>query len=146
MDTERLKEIIELMDANNLVEVEIEEEGKKIKLKKASSHLQIIPQTMAHNLPVNAPIDNQKTTEETPSNLKEIKAPMVGTFYRSPAPNADPYVEIGKRIKKGDVICIIEAMKLMNEIKSEIEGEIVEILVENGEAVEFSQPLVRIKP
>jgi acetyl-CoA carboxylase biotin carboxyl carrier protein len=82
---------------------------------------------------------------ETPVNGEKITSPMVGTFYRSPAPDADPYVEIGARVEEDSVLCIIEAMKVMNEIKAEIRGTIVEILVENGEPVEFGQPLFVIK-
>ncbi|MFM7450071.1 MAG: acetyl-CoA carboxylase biotin carboxyl carrier protein [Leptolyngbyaceae cyanobacterium] len=78
--------------------------------------------------------------------LAEITSPMVGTFYRSPAPDEPPFVDVGDRIRKGQTVCIIEAMKLMNELEAEISGELIEILVQNGEPIEFGQPLMRVKP
>ncbi|MEM8614776.1 MAG: acetyl-CoA carboxylase biotin carboxyl carrier protein, partial [Cyanobacteria bacterium P01_H01_bin.105] len=81
----------------------------------------------------------------TTSDLYEITSPMVGTFYRSPAPDESPFVDAGDRIKPGQTVCIIEAMKLMNELEAEVSGEIVEILVQNAEPVEFGQPLMRVK-
>ncbi|BAZ38333.1 acetyl-CoA carboxylase biotin carboxyl carrier protein [Calothrix sp. NIES-4101] len=80
------------------------------------------------------------------SKYVEVTSPMVGTFYRAPAPGEAPFIEVGGRVRKGDVVCIIEAMKLMNEIETEISGQVVEILLENGEPVEYGQPLVRINP
>ncbi|MFA5275771.1 MAG: acetyl-CoA carboxylase biotin carboxyl carrier protein, partial [Candidatus Omnitrophota bacterium] len=90
----------------------------------------------------------QTTAEQDKSSLKtvEVKAPMVGTFYRAPSPEAPPYVEVGQVMEPGQVICIIEAMKLMNEIKSEIKGKILEILVDNAEPVEFGQPILLVEP
>ena len=130
MDTEKLKKFIKFMDENNLCELEIDEEGSRIRLKKFS-----------HQAPVSIAQDSSHVSEEKKDNLIEIKSPMVGTFYRSPSPGAKPYSEVGDVINPGDVVCIIEAMKLMNEIKAEMGGEIVEILVENGQAVEFGQTL-----
>jgi acetyl-CoA carboxylase biotin carboxyl carrier protein len=78
--------------------------------------------------------------------LVEVSSPMVGTFYRSPAPNEAPFVDVGDRVRRGQTVCIIEAMKLMNEIETEVSGQVIEILVQNGEAVEYGQPLMRIKP
>jgi acetyl-CoA carboxylase biotin carboxyl carrier protein len=83
---------------------------------------------------------------EQPANLHEIASPMVGTFYRAPSPDSAPYVELGQKVTPDTVVCIIEAMKVMNEIKAETTGTIVEILVENGKSVEFGQPLFRVKP
>lgn len=139
MELEKLKEFIEFMNQNQLCELEIEEEGKKIRLKKFSQEQPtIIPQVITPNI-----------VESKPEPIKEggleISAPMVGTFYRAPAPGAKPYVEVGQIIAPGDVICIIEAMKLMNEIKSEIAGKVLEILVENGQPVEFGKPLFKIE-
>ncbi len=143
MDIEKLRELIEFMKENDILELEIEEEGKKIKLSRTSSKKSIEPvRETFEKASLEAEIGKEKSKE----NLIEIKAPMVGTFYRAPAPNASPYVEVGSQIAPGDVICIIEAMKLMNEIKAEIKGEVVEILVENGEPVEYGQPLFLIKP
>jgi len=139
MDLEKLKEFINFMEENNLCELEIEEEGKKIRLKKFSDYFQT-PTSLSSPSPV------KKIEEEKKENLVEIKAPMVGTFYRAPSPGARPFVETGDTVNPGDVVCIIEAMKLMNEIKSEISGKIREILVENGQPVEFGQTLFLIEP
>jgi acetyl-CoA carboxylase biotin carboxyl carrier protein len=144
MDLEKLKEFIKFMEENNLCELEIEEEGKKIRLKKFSEGS--LP---AHYSP--PPMHRESTKqveekEEKKENLIEIKAPMVGTFYRAPSPGAKPFVEVGDTVNPGDVVCIIEAMKLMNEIKSEVSGKIKEILVENGQPVEFGQTLFLIEP
>lgn len=94
------------------------------------------------------PSENDARTEAPveKSNLAEVTSPMVGTFYRAPAPDADPYVEVGDRVKVGQTLCILEAMKLMNELESEVAGTIAEILVENAEPVEYGQVLFRIKP
>ena len=151
MNIKEIKELINLMNENGLVEIEIEKDGMRIRLKKAG------PGTEASgggNIVIErtglAPI---QTKEEIPENAEklavktvEIKAPMVGTFYRAPSPEAPPYAEAGQTIEPGQVICIIEAMKLMNEIKSEIKGKILEILVDNTEPVEFGQPMFLIEP
>jgi acetyl-CoA carboxylase biotin carboxyl carrier protein len=93
-----------------------------------------------------APGAGGEETAPAPSNLLEVTSPMVGTFYRAPAPDAPSYVEKGKRISKGDTLCIIEAMKLMNELESEVEGTVVEVLVENAQPVEYGQVLFRVDP
>ena len=139
MEIDKLKDFIRFMDDNNLVELEIEEDGKRIKLKKnVSEH----PVVMQQN---QAPIAADEEASKNHNNI-EIKSPMVGTFYRTPAPGTKSYVEIGDVISAGDVVCIVEAMKLMNEIKSEVEGKIIQIPVENGEPVEFGQTLFAIEP
>jgi acetyl-CoA carboxylase biotin carboxyl carrier protein len=134
MELEKLKEFINFMNENSLCELEIEEEGKRIRLKKFSENQPVIVSQMP----------SPAAKEEKPGKREgviEIKSPMVGTFYRAPSPGAKPYVEIGDMIKPGDVVCIIEAMKLMNEIKAEIGGKVTEVLVENGQPVEFGQTL-----
>jgi acetyl-CoA carboxylase biotin carboxyl carrier protein len=93
-----------------------------------------------------SPAVPSKEEVKEPSNLKEVVSPMVGTFYASPSPESAAYAQVGKQVNVGDVVCIIEAMKVMNEIKSEIAGVISEILVENGQPVEYGQPLFRVKP
>jgi acetyl-CoA carboxylase biotin carboxyl carrier protein len=133
MELEKLKEFINFMNDNSLCELEIEEEGKRIRLKKFSENQPVIVSQ--------APIPAKEEKPGRKEGVIEIKAPMVGTFYRAPSPGAKPYVEIGDVIKPGDVVCIVEAMKLMNEIKAEIGGKIVEVLVENGQPVEFGQTL-----
>jgi len=151
MNIKEIKEMVNLMNENNLLELEIEKEGMRIRLKKTSSK-----EYSGSDMPIlienNRSIDNQKpkeisaTQEKTVPNSVEIKAPMVGTFYRAPQPEAPPYAQVGQNIDAGQVICIIEAMKLMNEIKSEIKGKILEILVDNAEPVEFGQPILLIEP
>ncbi|MFA7676901.1 MAG: acetyl-CoA carboxylase biotin carboxyl carrier protein [Candidatus Omnitrophota bacterium] len=137
MEPDKLKKFIKFMEENNLSELEIEEEGKRIRLKK----------NIAEIAQVAAAIPAQPSAkEEVQDKTVEIKSPMVGTFYRAPSPGAKPYVEIGQIIKPGDVVCIVEAMKLMNEIKAEFTGRIVKIPVENGEPVEFGQSLFMIEP
>ena len=144
MDLEKLKEFLNFMDENNLSELEIEEEGKRIRLKKNTplSEFSLIPSKNQSGSAPSAETKKEKSTEA----LIEIKAPMVGTFYRAPSPGAKPYTDINQEITEGDVVCIIEAMKLMNEIKSEVTGKIVKILVEDGEPVEYGQPLFQVKP
>ncbi|MFA4992008.1 MAG: acetyl-CoA carboxylase biotin carboxyl carrier protein [Candidatus Omnitrophota bacterium] len=148
MNPKEIKELIALMNENNLVELEIEREGNKIRLRKASSgNFETITEERAAPRIIQAIKTDQKPAEQKPeSKLTPIKAPMVGTFYRTPAPDAKPYVEIGQVVEVGQVVCIIEAMKLMNEIKSEVKGKIVEILVENASPIEYGQALFMIEP
>ncbi|MBU1121189.1 MAG: acetyl-CoA carboxylase biotin carboxyl carrier protein [Candidatus Omnitrophota bacterium] len=143
MEIEKLKEFIAFMEENNLCELEIEEEGKRIKLKKAGMGQQ--PAFISAPT-LDAVLNLSAGGEKKQDNLIEIKSPMVGTFYRSPAPGVKPYMEVGEVIKPGDVVCIVEAMKLMNEIKAEVGGRVVKIAVENGDSVEFGQPLFFIEP
>ncbi|MBF0216485.1 MAG: acetyl-CoA carboxylase biotin carboxyl carrier protein [Candidatus Omnitrophica bacterium] len=150
MNTKRIQELIQLMTDYGLNEMELEQEGLKVKFIKRPYG--VVEQTMipgpvvSHREFQTAPAASQGKADKAPSNLAEIKAPMVGTFYRAPSPEADPYVRVGDVIHKGDVICIIEAMKLMNEVKSEVDGKIVNILSENAEPVEFGQALFQIEP
>jgi len=150
MDIKEIKELIALMNEHNLIEIEIEKEGKKIRLKKDSQY-NATPIIVKENISKKDTEDALLTKgkeEIAPSVRKtvEIKSPMIGTFYRSPHPDAPPFVEIGDIIEPGKVICIIEAMKLMNEIKAEIKGKIVQVLVNNGDPVEFGQPLFLVEP
>ena len=143
MDLDKLKELISLMNENDLAEVEIEEEGKKVRLRKTEIKLAAPMAAPAHAPSASAPAH---PAPQRPKDCVEITAPMVGTFYRASAPDADPYVKIGDTVDVDTVICIIEAMKVMNEIKAEVRGEIVDILVENGDVIEFGQPLFLVKP
>ena len=138
MEVEKLKKFIKFMDDNNLAELEIEEEGKRIRLKRNVSGAPVVS---SHPI---APTPEASVTKG--ENTVEIKSPMVGTFYRAPSPGTKPYIEVGEIIKPGDVVCIVEAMKLMNEIKAEVGGKIVQIPVENGEPIEFGQSLFIIEP
>lgn len=150
MNLKEIKEMIGLMNENNLVELEIEKEGMRIRLKKTGQNAEslsgpiIIEKEKIAELQKSA--ETPLSAEKPASNTVEIKAPMVGTFYRAPSPEAPAYVEVGQVIQPGQVICIIEAMKLMNEIKSEVKGKIAEIIVDNAEPVEFGQPMFLIEP
>lgn len=141
MELEKLREFIEFMKENNLCELEIEEEGRHIKLKKAE-----ISPAAAFIPGAAAALEPPQLTVEKNTALIEIKSPMVGTFYRAPASGAKPYAEVGAVIKAGEVVCIVEAMKLMNEIKADAGGRIVKVCVENGASVEFGQVLFCIEP
>ena len=152
MNIKEIKEMINLMNENGLAELEVEKEDMRIRLKKTATGFEgtqspiIIPAAPAA-APAAAAFQNVPAAEEKiVIKTVEIKSPMVGTFYRAPNPEAPPYVEVGQQIEPGQVICIIEAMKLMNEIKSEIKGKILEILVDNAEPVEFGQSLFLIDP
>lgn len=158
MDLNYLKKIIKILDSSNVAEIEIEEEGTRIKLSKPKPKIaaSLNPvNTIQYSNPV-TPDSNSNKTDETAvveiekkqilqsENIYEVKSPMVGTFYRAPSPDADAYVNVGSDVSTGSVLCIIEAMKLMNEIESEISGRILQILVENGQPVEYNQPLFKI--
>ncbi len=154
MDLKYLQKLIKMLDSSNLAEIELEEEGTKIKLSKPTQTVlaaqpvqapQYIHDVHQHlHAPVAKP-EKAEVKEELSENLYEVRSPMVGTFYKSPSPDAEPYVKVGDTVKSGATICIIEAMKLMNEIESDVSGKVVKILVENGSAVEYDQPLMLIE-
>jgi acetyl-CoA carboxylase biotin carboxyl carrier protein len=152
-DVKTIKELAEIMTKNEIVDLILEEGEKKLVLSRAKEIVQAAPVQMAAPVyqaapvaaPAAAPAASPAATPAVASGLTDIKAPMVGTFYRSPSPTAASFVEVGSKVKVGDVLCIIEAMKLMNEIKAEIAGEIAEICAENGSPIEYGQPLFRIK-
>jgi acetyl-CoA carboxylase biotin carboxyl carrier protein len=143
-----IEEMLQLMESRGLVELEMEHQGLRIRLKKASSSPapQVVEYVAGVPAPAapGAPASAKAATEE--SHRIVIKSPMVGTFYRAPAPDAPPFVEVGQDLDIGQVVCIIEAMKLMNEIKSEVAGRIAEVLVDNGAPIEFGQPLFVVEP
>jgi acetyl-CoA carboxylase biotin carboxyl carrier protein len=158
MDLNYLKKLIKMLDTSNLAELEIEEEGTKIKLSKPRPKISQnipavqIPNYFEQNLPASKPQEvkpeqkgEDKKEEIKKDNLLEIRSPMVGTYYSAPSPDADPYVKVGSEIKQGNTVCIIEAMKLMNEIESEVSGKIVEICVKNGQAVEYDHLLFLVE-
>jgi acetyl-CoA carboxylase biotin carboxyl carrier protein len=150
LDLDDIKAIIDLMKQNDLAVFKLEREGFKLELE---AQRPVAPVIAAAAMPP-APIPTQTVPAnvtgssgigEEKSKLKEIVSPMVGTFYRAPSPDSAPYVQLGQEINEESVVCIIEAMKVMNEIKAEVRGVIVEILVENGTPVQFGQPLFRVK-
>lgn len=145
MEYEKLKQLIDDIGNSKLTSLEIEfPDGTKINAKKENKNVVTaqVPKEVISDKTVEVKNENNTDKQE---NGNVVKSPMVGTFYIKPSPDASPYVEVGKKVKKGDVLCIIEAMKLMNEIESEYDGEIVEIYVKDGEAVEYGKPLFRIK-
>jgi len=149
MNIKKVEEVVRLMEKHNLNEISIEEEGLKIHLRKGPSG-QLAEKIVHAQSPVLTP--HAEAAQQAPppakhgKNTVEITSPMVGTFYRSPSPDAKPFTDVGKTIREGDILCIIEAMKLMNEIKSEIKGKIVDVLVENGAPIEFGQALFVVEP
>ncbi|HOD12421.1 MAG TPA: acetyl-CoA carboxylase biotin carboxyl carrier protein [Candidatus Omnitrophota bacterium] len=155
MNLKEIKEIVTLMNENDLMEVEVEREGSKLKIKKGPLGAPVVMSSPAveYRPSVAAPVPASNQTPEVvrpeaPSGkgLKEIKAPMVGTFYRAPSPDAPSFVDVGQVIEVGQVVCILEAMKLMNEIKSDVRGKVVDIKVDNAEPVEFGTVLFVIEP
>ncbi len=151
MNLKEIKEMITLMNENGLVELEVEKDGMRIRLKKTSPGQEglsgpIIVERERVQEPSFRKEAHGEALDKAAVKTVEIRAPMVGTFYRAPTPEAPPYVEVGQTVEPGQVICIIEAMKLMNEIKSEIRGKVLEILVDNTEPVEFGQPMLLIEP
>ena len=145
MDIKKIKKLITLVETSDISSLCVEEDQLKIEIKKETPN-QVI-QTTATTMPIEkpAPIQaspaKQEAPADTPSNLKEIKSPMVGTFYASPNPESSPFVSVGSSVKDGQIVCIIEAMKLFNEIEAEISGKIEKVCVNNGDAIEFGQTL-----
>jgi acetyl-CoA carboxylase biotin carboxyl carrier protein len=162
IDLEFLERLIQAIDRSSLDSIEIERGGTRVRLAKTPNVVAAAPAPLvgpftagpaplaahAPSAPGGGPLEAATPADASAtkaSNLTEITSPMVGTFYRAPAPDAPPYVKEGSRISKGDTLCIIEAMKLMNELESEVEGTIVEVLVENAQPVEYGQVLFRVQ-
>ncbi|NOZ25292.1 MAG: acetyl-CoA carboxylase biotin carboxyl carrier protein [Nitrospirae bacterium] len=141
MNLDEIKALIDLLRDTDISEIEIEREGVKVRLRreKLKPSVEVVEQR------VEVPAEPAAEAEDT-SHLVTVTSPIVGTFYSAPSPDAEPFVEVGSRVKVGQVLCIIEAMKLMNEIESEVEGTVVRILVENGQSVEYGEPLFLIEP
>lgn len=145
-DLKKVKELIELMKENDLCEIELVDGENKIMLKRPQAQMQAVaqipvPQAMA---PAAAPAEVLAAPVE--SNLIDIKSPMVGTFYGAPSPDSDPFVKVGDTVGPETIVCIIEAMKVMNEISAEASGTIVEIVCQTGQAVEFGEILFKVRP
>ena len=155
MDLAYIKKVIKLIEKSEVDEIEIEEEGKKIRVAK-NRHSQVqyftpapyqaFPSPQQAQSPVPSPGPQQTQPAAKPeTKLHEVRSPIVGTFYRAPAPDAEPYIEVGQNVSVGSVLCIVEAMKLMNEIESDVSGRVVQVLVENGKPVEYNQVLFMIE-
>ncbi len=156
MDLEIIKKLVKIVDSSSVTDLEIEESGLKIKIAKKIRSSQVVTQAQIPVVSAQSVIQptasaagegvKQKTeAEPIAANLHEIRSPIVGTFYRAPAPDADSYAQVGTVVSPGSVLCIVEAMKLMNEIESDVSGKVVKILVENGKPVEYNQPLFLIE-
>lgn len=150
MDLNLIRKLIKLVDSSEVTDLEIEENGLRVRIAKKIRGIQTItqPQILSHSQVVNDSAlknDEASVKSEVKEKLHQITSPIVGTFYRAPAPDADPYVQIGDSVSQGSVLCIVEAMKLMNEIESDVSGKIVKILVENGKPVEYNQPLFLVQ-
>ena len=161
MEIKDLKEILQLLDEKDIAEFELEDGPVKLRIRKAAA---VAPAPVPAPLVVPAPVlvpaaaglpaaplptvapPNPVAAEPADEGLVVIKSPIVGTFYRAPAPNAPPFVEVGDRVKVGQVLCIVEAMKLMNEIEAETAGEIVKVHPENGQPVQYGDPLFSLRP
>jgi acetyl-CoA carboxylase biotin carboxyl carrier protein len=147
MDLRKLKKLIDLVQESGIAELEITEGEEKVKIVKGGVVSMTAAPTAVMAMPAAAPAPSPAAAAAAapqPAEAQEghvVKAPMVGTFYRSPSPDAKPFVEVGQAVKEGDTICIIEAMKLMNEIEADASGAVKAILVENGQPVEYGQPL-----
>ena len=149
MEYDKIKQLMEDMGKSNIEELEIEfPEGMKISMKKnvAVVPAQQVVAQQSTNIPVVQSIQTTQSVQEEPKEeYKEIKSPMVGTFYSKPSPDKEAFVKVGDKVKKGQVVCIIEAMKLMNEIEAEFDGEVVEVCLNDGEAVEYGKSLFKLK-
>jgi acetyl-CoA carboxylase biotin carboxyl carrier protein len=157
MNLDDIKQILDLVQKHDLAELEIERDGLKVRIRKAAaaatpSHVVMVPPAV----PIPAPLTQAAATPATPTAVERdepaegvalavIKSPIVGTLYRASEPGAPPFVDVGSAVKKGQVLCIIEAMKLMNEIECDVDGEVAAIYVENGQPVQFGDRLFAIK-
>ena len=163
MDLNQLKQLLDLVREHELAEFEIENDGLRVRIRKDARGVHALPVPLAA-LPLpaapvppaglppglsaageGAPVTDSETVADSEIELAVVKSPIVGTFYRSSEPNAAAFVDVGSAVKKGDVLCIIEAMKLMNEIDSEYDGEIANIYVENGQPVQYGERLFAIR-
>lgn len=165
-DLNYIKKLLKILESGEINEIEIEEEGTRVRVVKsrpqdavqapqmityAAPPMQQAPQAAAPvaAAPTAPAVKTEEKKESTTAGGKElieVRSPIVGTFYRAPSPNADPYVAVGQQVSKGNILCIIEAMKLMNEIECEYEGKITKILVENAQPVEYNQVLFLVEP
>ncbi len=152
MDLKKVKELIQLMIEHDLVEAEVCEGKSKIHLKRPAAIAPVVTQMQSAPVPIAAapalgtpPTQQAPASEPIDDGLDEIVSPIIGTFYAAASPDSDPYTSVGDRVTPDTVVCIIEAMKVMNEIKAEVSGTVAEVLCQAGQAVEFGQPLFKVK-
>ena len=145
MEYEKIKQLIEDMGNSKITSLDIEfPDGMKVKMEKSLEKVTVIEKTPVKEDEKETVVKNDKDDLVADPEGNVIKSPMIGTFYSKPSPDSTPYVEVGTQVKKGTVLCIVEAMKLMNEIESEYDGKIVEVFVKDGEPVDYGKPLFRI--
>ncbi len=159
MDISDLKEILRILEAQDITEFELEQDGVKLRVCRSSGAPRAVAAVTSHLAPPRgrprggrpsgappSPAPEAAAPAEPPANGTLVKSPIVGTFYRAPDPNSPPFVSVGDRVKVGQVLCIIEAMKLMNEIEAEVAGEVLKIHPENGQPVQYGDPLFTVRP
>ena len=149
MNIKQIRELAQIAAENGLSAIEIAEGENRVRIERAVSAPAAIPTVVSMPMPAAAPTAPAPAPAAEETNVdfnrtREIKSPMVGVFYAAPSPDAKPFVEVGSKVKKGDVVCIVEAMKLMNEISAEFDGEVVDICVHNGDVVEYGQTLFKL--
>ena len=149
MNIKQIRELAQIAAENGLSAIEIAEGENRVRIERAVSAPAAIPTVVSMPMaapaaPAPAPAAEAEETNVDFNRTREIKSPMVGVFYAAPSPDAKPFVEVGSKVKKGDVVCIVEAMKLMNEITAEFDGEVLDICVHNGDVVEYGQTLFKL--
>jgi acetyl-CoA carboxylase biotin carboxyl carrier protein len=148
LDLKEIRAVLKLIQETDVEEIEVEQDGRRVRIRRRSHHATPVAFSEVASgppAPVTRALPSAPDARDT-ANLITVESPMVGTFYRAPAPGADPYVGEGEKVEKGTVLCIIEAMKLMNEIEAEVSGKVHSILVENAQPVEYGQPLFLLEP
>lgn len=152
MDIRKIKKLIELLEESDLAEIEVQEGEESVRISRHGRHVQAAPAPVHYapppqQAPAQAPEPQEAPAEPVPAMPRGhvINSPIVGSFYRAPAPGAPPFVEVGQRVAVGDTLCVIEAMKMFNQIESDRDGVVAAILVENGQPVEYGQPLFVIE-
>ena len=149
MNIKQIRELAQIVSENGLSAIEVAEGENRVRIERAVAAPAAVPAVVSMPAPVAAPTAPAPAPAAEETNVdfnrtREIKSPMVGVFYAAPSPDAKPFVEVGSKVKKGDVLCIIEAMKLMNEISAEFDGEVVDVCVHNGDVVEYGQTLFKL--
>ena len=149
MNIKQIRELAQIVSENGLSAIEIAEGENRVRIERAAAAPAAVPAVVSMPAPVAAPTAPAPAPAAEETNVdfnrtREIKSPMVGVFYAAPSPDAKPFVEVGSKVKKGDIVCIVEAMKLMNEITAEFDGEVVDICVHNGDVVEYGQTLFKL--
>lgn len=145
MKLKNIEKLVKILENSIVTEIEVTDLlGRKVRISKSTNNTN--PPSISETQVVQEGKIKRKKTEESEKNLVAIKSPIVGTFYRAPAPDAQPYVELGDSVKPGQIVCVVEAMKLMNEIESDVAGKIVKILVNNEDPVEYNQELFSVEP